>query len=163
MEDHPYVRAINYLKNSNRDLFSQITFAHDFQTADKILSSEKEFDLHILDADLPMIMPKDQLEKIKSFLAGEINKLNPLSYEDDNNYSDAFIPIYLKHLTEKRSLVYSMSRLAPQIAFLMNIPFYSKFGDRSSIEKDILCLTKHEEFHHTDVSRNESLEEKLFE
>ena len=119
-------------------LFSRITFACDYEQGAEIVNRE-DFDLYIIDGDFPNSTTIGEKEQFANDLAS-VNaetELNDLSGEiARNSLSCNFVKFYRKFLTEKSgdAIIYSGNLIAPQLAFHLDLPFYSKWADEKVTE-----------------------------
>lgn len=138
MEDYPNIRAITDIsklskkKVNRKTLLDCVTFAHDVKTAKEILGTKKDFDLYILDGDLPYEIPEKILHDTKSFLRKlRQEKRGELSFPDYREHGidqfwNAFKYVYFNFLEGENVVIHSVSSAALESAFMLGLPFYYK-------------------------------------
>ncbi|MEK6863581.1 MAG: hypothetical protein AABW53_02690 [Nanoarchaeota archaeon] len=144
-------------------LFSRITFAPDYEAGADIIDGIN-FDLHILDGDFPNATGEQWKGTYRDYLRQvsadtRFFQFKPDRHEneppgsDANNFSRFFVE--LLQMRPEKTIVYSLSTMAPAVAFHLGLPFYSKalckdtikdnvarnFNDEYILKKYILPLT----------------------
>ncbi|MEK6809312.1 MAG: hypothetical protein AABY40_01430 [Nanoarchaeota archaeon] len=130
-------------------LFSRITFAPDYESGAEIVKAQ-EFDLYLLDADFPETTDEGWKKRYWEFMQNISLKTEHgdfLQYFEDKNESrygpgyigpsnnnfSRFFDQFLRD--QNKTAVYSISSIAPTVAFHYGLPFYSKALDKEDIEK----------------------------
>lgn len=121
-------------------LFSRITFAPDYQAGADIVQ-DKDFDLYILDGDFPEATSEGWKKNYWNFMQQISINTQHLHFKD--KYGDGYIgrstnnfaPFFQQYLQDQnKTIVYSVSTIAPTVAFHYGLPFYSKALDRDMIK-----------------------------
>ena len=121
-------------------LFARTTFAPDYQSGAEIVRA-KEFDLYILDGDFPEATSKEWKSRYWDLVQQVSSETTYLKFED--KYGDGYIGrstnnfsrFFSEFLQTKagKTIVYSVSTIAPKVAFYYGLSFYSK-----ALEKDMI-------------------------
>jgi hypothetical protein len=132
VEDNPtFFEKHGALSGELGKILANTTFAFDYaDAASKIVTHQGRF---ILDADFPATNDDWRRKSLTNFLeARRAGKEVSCPYQScgDAGYEN-FVPLYdeFEHLMRGKTVVYSISRMAPVFAFLRNLPFYSKSDD----------------------------------
>lgn len=125
-------------------LFPRITFAPDYETGAEIVHGEN-FDLYILDADFPEATSQEWKEYYWNFMSQVSKDTKHFHFKDKygegnfgrsaNNFS-CFFAEFLQRKPGK-TIVYSISTMAPLVAFHLGLPFYSKALDKDMIKDNV--------------------------
>jgi hypothetical protein len=103
-----------------------VDWAFDIADAMKLLS-ENKYSLHILDADIPRVMPEERKEIFrKAIINGDYPSSDYQFLKDPRSkqIGDGYVLVYDK--ARENTVVLSSSQVAPITAFALKIPFYSK-------------------------------------
>ena len=120
-------------------LFSRTTFAPDYESGAEIVKAEK-FDLYILDADFPEATSKEWKKYYWDFMQQISLATKHLQFKD--KYGDGYIGRSTNNFryffdeflrNRDKAIVYSVSTIAPTVAFHYGLPFYSKALDKDMI------------------------------
>ena len=126
-------------------LFSKTTFASDYEVGAQIAPNE-EFDLYILDADFPQSTSEEWKKNYRDFLQQVSLETRYLDFK--KKYGEGYIGkrgkstnnfslFFSEFLPEKsgKIVIYSVSTIAPTIAFHHGLPFYSKALNKDTIKE----------------------------
>ncbi len=126
-------------------LFSRTVFAPDYQSGAEIVQKE-DFELYILDADFPEATSEAWKKHYWNFMQQVSIDTRHLDFDryfkdrlgegyigrSTNNFGP-FFDQYLRERTGK-TIIYSISTIAPAVAFHYGLPFYSKALEKDEIK-----------------------------
>ncbi|MBI5001784.1 hypothetical protein HZC31_00195 [Candidatus Woesearchaeota archaeon] len=128
-------------------LLRRTTFTFDLEMAVDVVSRE-QFDLYILDADFPNRMPDERRASLDAYLvkvcAGVVDHWKEYPSDGDhqgnvNNNGFIFYEQQRSHFApEAKVLVHSMSDAAPVLAYLLDLPMYSKNTNLEGVRQELL-------------------------
>ncbi len=146
---------------SKDSLFTRTVFAPDYHSGAELVRAQ-EFDLYVLDGDFPDKTSETWKSKYWDFMELVSTQTKFLEFvryfkeRNDDRWGEGYIGhstnnfsrFFSEFLSEKsgKTVVYSVSTIAPTVAFHHGLPFYSKALDKELIEKVIAENIDYEPF-----------------
>ena len=127
-------------------VIGRTTFAFDLEMAIEIVTKE-QFNVYILDADFPNRAPDERRGALEAYMqkvrGGPVNHWNEYPRDGDhkgnvNNNGFLFYEQQRSHFAANgKVVVHSMSEAAPILAYLFDLPLYTKGNDMEEVRRNI--------------------------